>query len=191
MHLAAEELVDIAEGTAPESSPHLASCEACRQQLADLRAMMAAVAEVDVPEPSPLYWDHLSARVKETVAAEPPAAWNWWLRAALPFALATAVAVAIAFVMTTRLIAPHHEPAPTTAFNALPPPAPRETLAPELTDPSLSLVADLSQDLSWDETREAGLAPRGSADHAVTHMSDAELRQLRDLLKEEMGNSGD
>ena len=203
MHLTAEQLVDIAEGAASEGQApalsevegHLLSCAACRAQLADLRAMMAAAADVDVPEPSPLFWDHLSARISNAVDAEPPiSGWNWWLRAALPFVLATAAAVAIAAVMTTRLIAPHAEPASTAAFRAAPPatatPA-RETLAPDVTDPSLSLVADLSQDLNWDDTRAAGLAPRGSADHAVTHMSEEEIRQLRDLLKEEMANSGD
>jgi hypothetical protein len=183
MHLKPEQLVDLADGTVPESSaPHLASCEACRQQLVDLRAMMAAAAEVDVPEPSPLFWDHLSARVSEAVAAEPSASgWNWWLRAATPFALATAAALVIAFVMVGRLIAPHRDPGSTAALKA-------ETLAPEVTDPSLALVADLAQDFGWDEAHQAGLAPRGSADHAVTHLSEGELRQLRALLKEEMAN---
>ena len=35
--------------------------------------------------------------------------------------------------------------------------------------------------------REAGLAPRGSADHAVAHLSDDELRELGRLLREELG----
>ncbi len=145
-----------------------------------------------------MFWDQLSARVHDAVAAEPPAArWNWWTRAAMPFALGTAAAVVIALVMVERLIAPHGEPAPTTAFRAAPPvvaqpaaPA-REVLAPDVTDPSLAIVADLADDIGWDAAREAGLAPRGSADHAVAHMSDGELRQLRTLLQEEMGRSSD
>jgi len=181
----------------PEASaPHLASCDECRRQLADLRAALSAAAEVDVPEPSPLYWNHLSARISSAVAAESPAAsrWNWWLRAAAPFAIAATAAVVIALVMVSRLLAPAVQtPAPSVAFRAVPPPAApsRDTLSPDVTDPSLSLVADLSQDFGWDEAREAGLAPRGSADHAVTHMSEGELQQLRDLLQEEMANSGD
>src|SRR6185436_3564787 len=77
-HLKDEELVDIAEGTRPESSaPHLGGCDSCRTQLHELRAMMSAAQEVDVPEPSPLFWDHLSSRVHEAVAAdgEPRRAW--------------------------------------------------------------------------------------------------------------------
>lgn len=196
MHLTPEQLIDIAEGTIPAASAsHLATCEACGRQLADLRAMMSAVAAVDVPEPSPLFWDHLSARVSDAVAVEPPPnGWNWWLRAAMPFALATAAALAIAFVMVTRLIAPPVLPTPATGSVAVRPPAvasPGETLAPDVTDPSLSLVADLAEDIGWDQVREAGLAPRGSADHAVTHLSEGELQQLRDLLQEAMTKSSD
>ncbi len=191
MHLTPEQLIDIAEGTTPSSAaPHLASCGTCRQQLADLRAMMTAAADADAPEPSPLFWDHLSSRVHEAVDAEPAApAWNWWLRAGMPFALATGAAILIAFIATTRLIAPHAMPdPPAMVFVASPPP---DTLSADVTDPSLALVADLTQDLGFDEAREAGLAPRGSAEHAVTHLSEDELRQLKDLLQEEMGKSSD
>jgi hypothetical protein len=195
MHLSPEQLIDIAEGATAESSfPHLAACDACRRQLTDLRAMMAAAADVEVPEPSPLFWDRLSARVSDAVAAEPtPAGWNWWVRAAMPFALAAAAALAIAFAITSRLLAPQLDAPPTPFVAAAPPPAApsADTLAPEVTDPSLALVADLTQDLGWDEAREAGLAPRGSAEHAVTHLTERELQQLRDLLQEAMANSGD
>src|SRR5256885_17264553 len=71
MHLNADELVDLAEGARPESStPHLAACPQCRAQLAELRATMSAVADVHVPEPSPLFWDHFSQRVHDAAAAE-------------------------------------------------------------------------------------------------------------------------
>jgi hypothetical protein len=191
MHLTPEQLVDIADGTsASEAEGHLAACAECRRQLADMRGVMAMVSDADVPEPSPLFWEHLSARVDAAVAAEPaPSGWNWWARAALPFVLATAAAIAIAFVTTTRLIAPHPLPSPPGAivFVADPP----ELLSADVTDPSLALVADLTQDLGWEERRDAGLAPRGSAEHAVTHLSEPELRELKDLLKAEMGKSSD
>lgn len=195
MHLTPEELIDIAEGTRDASSTrHLGECDACRRQLDDLRATMTAAAEVDVPEPSPLFWDHFSDRVREAVAVEPsPRGWNWWLRAGVPFVLATAAAILIAFVATTRLMAPHAEPPSTSAFVAAPPPAPlpsRYTLG-EVTDPSLALVAGLADNMDWEDEHDAGLAPHGSAEHAVTHMSEGELRELRDLLQEEMANSGD
>src|SRR2546428_190985 len=81
-HLSPEELIDIAEGTRLETSvPHLATCASCREQLVDVREMMSTV-DVDVPEPSPLFWDHLSARVSAAVAAEfASAPWGLGVRA--------------------------------------------------------------------------------------------------------------
>src|SRR5262249_18925978 len=71
MHLTPDELVDLAEGERPESSaPHLARCAACRAQLAEMRGTWAAAADADVPEPSPLFWDHFSQRVHDAVAAD-------------------------------------------------------------------------------------------------------------------------
>ena len=195
MHLTPEQLIDIVEGVAPESSaPHLAACEACRRQLVDLRAMLAQASGVDAPEPSPLFWHHFSARVREAAAAEPArAGWNWWLRAATPFALGTAAAMAIAFVIVSRLIAPPAGPPAPSPF--MPPPAAataaRDLLSADVNDPSLGLMAELTRDMGWDEAREAGLAPRGSAEHAVTHLSEGELQRLRDLLQEEMTKSSD
>ena len=69
-HLQSEELIDLAEGARPESSAlHLQTCDECRSRLTDLRAAMAAAAHVNVPEPSPLFWDHFSARVRDAVLA--------------------------------------------------------------------------------------------------------------------------
>ena len=75
MHLGPDELVDLAERAHPESdAPHLLSCVQCRAKVDELRRAMALAAEVDVPEPSPLFWPHLSARVHDAVsAAEAPA----------------------------------------------------------------------------------------------------------------------
>jgi hypothetical protein len=57
-------------------------------------------------------------------------------------------------------------------------------------DASLTLVASLAEHLDLDAAGEAGLAPRGSAEHAVTQMSDDDLRELRRVLKEELARPG-
>ena len=73
-HLKPARLVDLAEGVEAEQSvPHLAECDTCRRALAELRAAMADLARPgsdDVQEPSPLFWDHLSQRVRDAAAAE-------------------------------------------------------------------------------------------------------------------------
>ena len=187
MHLDPEELVDIAEGTRAESSArHLASCEACRAQLHELRAMMAAVQDADVPEPSPLFWDHLSARISEAVAEEPGAPGiggfrivQWMLQGGL----AVAAALVLAFVIARHPSAPPaHSPSAAATEAAVVP----DQLDDPASDDSLALVAALTGDLDIDTAREAGLATRGSAEHAVTHMNQGELRELRRLLDEEM-----
>ncbi len=57
-------------------------------------------------------------------------------------------------------------------------------------DASLSLVADLARSMDADSAGEAGLAASGSAEHAVVHLSDPELRELRRLLAEELTHTG-
>jgi hypothetical protein len=204
MHLNAEELIDIAEGTRPESAaPHLAACEPCRAQLSGLRAMMSAAKEVSVPEPSPLFWDHLSSRVSEAVAAEAMPRRSWfkvalWSRGVLDPLLAVGVVGLLLAVIIPGLRAPAPAFPPAPIGVAAPPQTAavgdaRPELLSDLTpdnDPSLTLVASLTDDVDLETAREAGLTPRGSAEHAVTHMSDGELRELGRLLKEELARSG-
>src|SRR6185436_8662720 len=79
-------------------------------QLDELRAMLAAARDVDVPEPSPLFWDHLSARVSEAVAAEEsdarlkPSRYLGISRDVAWGALAAGVLIAVA--IGTRALAP-------------------------------------------------------------------------------------
>jgi hypothetical protein len=204
MHLNAEQLIDIAEGTRSESAaPHLAACAPCRAQLSELRAMMSAANEADVPEPSPLFWDHLSSRVSAAVAAEPASrpspSWVERLMAVRAYAFVTVAAtVLIAAAISSRVQAPAPLLPPAAIGVTVSPPqtVPVADARPELLsdvtpdDPSLTLVASLTDDLDLETAREAGLAPRGSADHAVTHLSDGELNELGRLLKEELARTG-
>lgn len=196
MHLSSDELIDLAEGTRTEASaPHLGSCDVCRRQLADLRAMMSAAAQVEVPEPSPLFWERFSARVHQAVAVESARGWNWsWARFRMPIAAAVATAVLVIAVSSARLLAPHRPAVPqppATAFGApvAAPATARDTLA-DGSDPSFRLVADLTENMDWEVAREAGLTAGGSAEHAVTHLSAAELRELQRLLQEELARPG-
>lgn len=210
MHVTIDELVDIAEGARPESAaPHLAGCEPCRAQLREVRAMMSAARDADVPEPSPLFWDHLSARVSEAVAEDTRLKGSrsfdgdsrsfvdrlTALLGARTFQASVAVAAAllIAVVLGSRSATPVRVSTP-VARVVLGSDAPA---APELLDDpaaaedaALTLVAILTDAADLETKREAGLTSRGSAEHAVTHLSDGELRELRRLLKQEMTKKG-
>jgi len=194
MHLQPDELVDLAEGTQAEASaPHLAACEACRRQLADLKAMMSAAADVDMPEPSPLFWDHFSNRVRDAVAAEPAPRRSFW---AWPRLVVPVVGVVMAGIVLTVALNTGRVTSP--AAGSVPVvPAASVAVVELLSDPqaggddtALMLVAELSSDLDFDSAREAGLVAGGSAEHAVTHLNSGELRELQRLLQEELARSG-
>lgn len=190
MHLRPDELIDFAEGGQGEGTAHLRSCEICRAEVAALTAAMASAASVEVPEPSPLFWNHLSNRVREEIAAEGPPvrSWGWvaawrpsWSSAALA-GVAAAVAIAI-FVTAPRGWSPLASKSP----------AATAVIAPELVlqpfgaadDPSLTLVADLSGELDADAMAETGWANHaGGVEEAVANLTDDERVELHRLLTE-------
>jgi hypothetical protein len=195
-HLEVEELVDIAEGAAAGKwEAHLASCGACRQRLADLRSVMESVKDVDVPEPSPLFWDHLSARVREAVAREDLqkqsglTAWTWPSRRLVATLSGAAAAALVAAIWLSR-------PEPTTQLASAGDPV--ETAAtvtanvpddPSVDDPTFGLISELTADIDIDTALAAGLASEGSADQAVVHLTGDELLELQRLLQETLGQT--
>ena len=202
MHVKTDDLVDIAEGTRPEASaPHLAGCEPCRAQLQELRAMMSAARAAGVPEPSPLFWDHLSSRVREAVAAEAVPRRSWldaaaWRRVLTPAWIVAVASLIVVVALSSRVMAPQ----PLVDEGNAPPPPPvlivdtnagTDVLGETASDDaSLMLVASLASAMDLDAATAAGLAPSGSAEHAVTHMSENELRELGRLLQEALAHSG-
>jgi hypothetical protein len=198
-HLTPARLVDLAEGVEAERAvTHLAECDACRRALADLRATMADAGpgNNEAPEPSPLFWDHLSARVREGVAAlDAPAGLSWvehWLRprVVVPILAAAAAVVLVAVVASRRPIV--QSPIPATPLligegAQLPSLPPLEPLG-AADDPSLGLLADYGTALGWDEVREEMALPShaGATDEAVITLSAEERQELQRLLKEEM-----
>jgi hypothetical protein len=196
MHLSADTLVDLAEGTRVETAePHLQRCEACRQQVAELRAMMTAAADVDMPEPSPLFWEHLSERVRRDVAAEAaPRRFldTSWLGASSTWKVAaTVAAVAIVAVLLGRgsqevRSIPSKSPAfPTVSNDALANPAPDMA-----DDPSLALVVDLASQMDAEAVVESGLSDHlGGLDEMVVTLTAGERGELQRLLKDELAKS--
>ena len=199
MHMTAEELIDLAEGTREESSaPHLRTCGECRNQLAALRAAMSVAADVEVPEPSPLFWDHLSSRVHEAVAAEgvPPARFpNWRRTKPLTSWRGWAVAGVAAAVMIAIYVTTPSPPQPAESgqeMSAIASPAESVPLpvAAAGDDPSLALVADLTAQLDADAFDEAEWTSHAAAvDEAVVNLTDDERLELQRLLNEELAKS--
>ncbi len=193
-HLTPEQFVDLVEGAARESSfPHLAGCVECRQELADVRAMMAEAADVEVPEPPPLFWNRLSARVREAVADEAsrPRSWRAWLLQPRVFVptLAGALAVALVAVLlprtsVTTTIPSTPLPIAEATLPSLPPLAPLAAAD----DPQLRIVAAVATTVSWDDMMDE-LAMAGTGDALASELTPDEQRELQRLLTEEMAQA--
>jgi hypothetical protein len=189
-HLSESELVDLADGTRGEdTTPHVQQCEQCRRQLEDLRAALSAAVSVDVPEPSPLFWDHFSARVHDAVAAEGGRAERhpWWRFAqGAPMWSGLAAILLVAIFVNARLTPPNAPAAPSEiAAVTLPvPPA-----LPSYDD-ALGLMGDLTASLDYDSASELAAtdvtAHPGVVEESVSGMSDDEREELGRLLGEEM-----
>jgi hypothetical protein len=188
-HLSSVEFVDLMDGLHSDASErHLAACDRCRREFAELRDTMAAAA-TDVPEPSPLFWGHLSTRVQQAVSHEASAGeWprkastlgGWWVRAAVALA-AGAIVIAVAIMFDS----PAPPPTPSPAHAQMDPAA-----LPRLPDDgSFGLVADFGRTLEWDDLREqlAVSAPPGRlVDGGVGELDGGERLELERLLKQEL-----
>jgi hypothetical protein len=197
MHLSPDRLIDIAEGAQPESAePHLRACGICRDQVALLRGTMSAAADVDVPEPSPFFWEQLSRRVRTAVASEDAPRgsrarfgfgprWSW--------PAATIVAVAAAVLIAVALTVPRSAPDPPAAgsddvdLSAVD----EAAAAVAADDPSLALMADLANQLDPDALSETTWTDHADAiDHAVSSLTLDERLELQRLLEEALVKRG-
>jgi len=197
-HLTPAEIIDVAEGARAEAAaPHLAVCDQCRRQLQDTRTALHAAAAADVPEPSPLFWDHFSARVAGAIASQPararrrflPSARWRSLRIAVPLAAAAMLVVSVAVWNVTsarrHIISPETGVVPRTVAERPGEPSPVD-------DPLLDLVADVGSEIDFDSAADAGLTAReGTVDKAVMQLTDVERAELQRLLQEELRRAGD
>jgi anti-sigma factor RsiW len=197
-HLTPEEFIDAAESR--RVFAHLDACAECRRQVVQLREMIAAAADVETPEPSPLFWDHFSDRVRAAVRTEEIAPRSWW-RPVLPFpafpgrlALGAAAFIVVVLLTAISLRSPvrqevSQQPGDTAAATAAPTAGETSTRAEE--EAALQLIADLSSDLDWDAASEAGLLPSaGWIDTVLSELSEGERAALEQLLHEEISRSG-
>lgn len=151
--------------------------------------IVATLREVDVPEPSPLFWDHLSQRVREAVASETAPARSWTSRSNFVWAAGVAGAlsvVVLAVAVTTRLGLPTVNPASPSVSSEVA--SAGGMLSPPLEDdPSWAVMAELASQMDWDEAGAAGLvAAPGAAESALGQLSNDEQQTVIELLEQEM-----
>ena len=196
-HLDDIEIVDGLDGSlAAERAAHLDVCESCRDRLSSLRQMAAVArpsAEDDVPEPSPLFWEHFSRRVHEAVSdIDRPSAWSqlasprvsgvghrcrcgrdWQLRL-LWNQRDSQRAAADGFCLDNR----RRQPRADLDWNVD-------------DDEEWALVRVVADDLHWEDAQDAGLHARpGSAERVALEMSADERQELARLIEFEMKRPG-
>jgi hypothetical protein len=187
-HLTSAELVDAIEGRLPNGRlAHLAGCEACKRRIDELEAGLHHAVALEIPEPSPLFWEHLSGRILEAVAREQAVpAPSWWSRwSPRQWAVAAAMAAAMVAALLGGLLRPGSPLQPIDG-----PARVRSTLetAPEAVDTDdWALVAAMADGLSLDEAADAGwpIGP-ATADRALVELTLDERRELARLLEREL-----
>ena len=187
-HLTPDEFVDAAEGgLASDRQRHLDRCEACRREVSALASLVRELGRAPVPEPSPLFWEHLSTRVSQAVeAAAPPRArgWSASLRgpALVPLgALATVVVLLVASVPQgwDEMESSSAQP---LAFAPAESPAPASSAEAEW-----PAVTELVGPLDWEAAVAGGLTLNpGDAEVALLELSEDERQELSRLIAGEL-----
>jgi hypothetical protein len=166
---------------------HLDACAACRTEIEALGGVLQRVRAVDVPEPSPLFWDHLARRVGDAIAQEPaPSPGRPWWAPRLAWAAVALVAIAVTagYVARQRRVV---APPPVTAHVIVPP-------EPRRPDAAAPPDIDLTPDENWalitataDDAGVEGLEPQlGQAEWTISSLSAAERAALAQELAAEL-----
>ena len=210
-HVTPGELIEAADGTLdPARRRHLESCAECARAVVALEGAMREMRHAgDVPEPSPLFWDHLSERVRAaTRGASVPARPGWrdamW-RPALVGMTALVVAMLIGrlsapadngaapggrdIVLSApeRVVAGGAEPSSGEPVAGSPSPAAgaASTRPPEPAGEAWAAVTKLAGTLDADAVRDLASAPV-STGTLVDELSQRELEEFARLLRAEM-----
>ena len=181
-HLTPDELIDAVEDllALPERKAHLEACPDCLRQLSDLSGVLAEAKQTSVPEPSPLYWNQLSTRVREAVAADADTnRWSSWLRwqVLLPLGGVAAMVVALTIALP--------KPEPVVVLPDVPV-ALEAAVSPDASGDALEL---LFGDFDLDAAAAAGVIEPGVADQAVLELTAEEQAELTRLLQAELTRS--
>jgi len=180
-HLRQDEFVDAIEHALDAARQrHVDECVECQASLTELQRTLQEARGVDMPEPSPLFWDHFSDRVRQATDLEstPGTARNWWqVSWWRPIGiLASAVAAALLIVVMRPAPADPTEPAVEVAALVTPP-----------DDGSWGLVMGLASELDATDVREVAKPAEGTADAMIAELTAEQRRALVKLLKAEIG----
>jgi hypothetical protein len=173
-HLTTEGLMEVVDGAAPEGDrAHVASCGRCAALVDEARAGLALATDIEVPEPSPLYWEAFRRQIRRRIAIQQRRTWAVRL---LPLLAAAAV---VLLVFPSLRVTPPTPPPPARALPAWSP------LPPAEDDPGLAVLAALvrsTSDLSFGECL--------GVTECVSELPDDESGAFLQVLRAEMPPRG-
>lgn len=190
-HLSPDQRADAVEHTlVGEAAAHLRGCAECREQVEQLASLSREIGALDITEPSPLFWDHFSAQVREAIALErqAPSGVARWLRWPVLAPLGAFALIVLALVSTVASTPPA-APLLHTVNGAVPLDAAVD--APADVEDHWDLMTALLSDVDFEVAADAGVRTLpGTADAAVWQLSSGEQEELLRLLRAELGESG-
>lgn len=195
-HLDDTQIVDAVDGRLDAAAAaHAQTCEHCRARLAEMQGMLGLLAAVDVPEPSPLFWDHFPSRVSRAIDAT-AAPQRWFTPARLGWGSAAVLIVVLLLVVPSRLMPPAGQDQPvegavhstSTISNPLEPWPTEDDLD---ADDAWALMRIVAEEIDYEDARQIGVAPRaGSIERAAMELSDSERAELARLIERELKRTG-
>lgn len=174
---------------------HLDACDACRGRADELRSVIAAAADATVPEPSPLFWEHFSARVRQGIDGSTPgsgeaahqgrlAAWLGKGHAGWMAFAATVIILLVAGVWQVNAPSPRRAPH-ATVDRAADEPVDLDA------DPAWAVVRTVADSVEWSDAAVADIGVQPDAAETVARtLSPEERSELVRLLLAEAKRNG-
>ena len=189
-HLTPDELIDAVEAAlAAPRRAHLHDCPSCAREVRQLAAILRESRLVDVPDPSPGFWDRFADQVRQAIATDSSASrfahWFEW-RVLAPLAGLVLLVFALASAVPHRRIDLHQAEAIAT-------PAERDgdVDAFAALDQSWAIVSELVGEIDVEAAQQAGIAVApGTAEGVALQLSSLETQELVRLLRAELQRRG-
>lgn len=196
-HLSPQEVVDAIEGgLSVDRQRHLNGCAACQAEVEVLRTIVVDLdSDADMPEPSPLFWEHFQSRVNAAVREEAtaPSRAPWWQvllgTGAMRTWLTVGATVAALVMVTAIYLRAPVDPGRTTgaaAEAALGETVVSDEAALALVGAEWEFVSGMLATLEDGDMRRV-LTPSGNAvDAAMESLNESERKTFLRLLRAEM-----